>query len=83
MPPTIGLSTIVCGFETSILKNPASATRSVVKNVKLGTAKAMMPRAIRINPITANGFMFGLLFVVNNPLARTMAFAVACLPEGT
>ena len=34
MPPTIGLNTIVCVLEMSILKNPTSATRSVVKNVK-------------------------------------------------
>ena len=40
MKPTMGLNTTVCGLEMSILKNPASATRSVVKNVKLGTAKA-------------------------------------------
>jgi len=43
MPPTIGLNTIVCGLEMSIFKNPTSATRSVVKNVKVGITKATMP----------------------------------------
>src|SRR4051794_8284024 len=62
-PPTIGLSTTVCGLDTSILKNPTSATRSVVKYVKVGTARAATPRTSRINPITTSScnFMTGLL----------------------
>jgi hypothetical protein len=38
--PMTGFSMIVCGPDMSILKNPKSAARSVVKYVKLGTAKA-------------------------------------------
>src|SRR5260370_2918261 len=55
MTPTIGLNTIVWGLETSILKKPTSATRSVVKYVILGIAKATMPRTTKSRPTTANG----------------------------
>jgi hypothetical protein len=58
MPPTIGLNTLVCGLEMSIVKNPTSAARSVVKNVKLGTARAPRPRTARSNPITTSGRIF-------------------------
>jgi hypothetical protein len=50
-PPTMGLKIIVCGLETSMAKKPTSATRSVVKNVMLGTAKAMIPKTIKSTPI--------------------------------
>ena len=39
--PAIGFSTIVCGRDTSIFKNPTSATRSVVKKVIPGTAASV------------------------------------------
>src|ERR1022692_227553 len=56
-PPTIGFNKTVCGREMSILKNPTSATRSVMKYVKLGTTRATMPTTARINPITKSVFM--------------------------
>ena len=58
--PTIGLNTIVWGLETSILKKPTSATRSVVKYVMLGIAKATMPRTTKSKPTTASGRIFNL-----------------------
>jgi hypothetical protein len=61
---------IVCGLDMSILKNPKSAARSVVKYVKLGTAKATAPRTTRINPITMSGRIVKLLLVSNTPLAE-------------
>jgi len=69
-PPTIGFRMIVCGLDMSIVKNPKSAARSVVKYVKLGTAKATMPRTTRINPITMSGRILSLLLVSNTPLAE-------------
>ena len=58
--PTIGLNTIVWGLETSIFKKPTSATRSVVKYVILGIAKATMPRTTKSKPTTASGRIFNL-----------------------
>jgi hypothetical protein len=59
--PTRGLNTIVCGLEISILKKPTSATRSVVKYVILGTAKAIMPTTTIISPITVSGRIFSTI----------------------
>jgi len=61
---------IVCGLDMSILKKPKSAARSVVKYVKLGTAKATAPRTTRINPITMSGRIVNLLLVPNTPHAE-------------
>jgi len=49
--PATGLRMIVCGLDTSMWKNPTSATRSCVKKVMLGTARAITPNTIRIMPI--------------------------------
>src|ERR1043165_8280334 len=54
----------------SMVKNPASTARSVVKYVKLGTARAAIPRMTRRNPITKNTRICSLLFVPNHLFAR-------------